>query len=36
VLRVSVSTSETAVGAVVGMGAALGVLNWSVVGVVVT
>jgi PiT family inorganic phosphate transporter len=36
VLRVSVSTSETAVGAVVGMGAALGVLDWSVVGEVVT
>lgn len=36
VLRVSVSTSETAVGAVVGMGAALGVLDWSTVGAVVT
>jgi PiT family inorganic phosphate transporter len=36
VLRVSVGTSQTAVGAVVGMGAALGVLDWSVVGEVVT
>lgn len=36
VLRVSVSTSETAVGAVVGMGAALGVLQWRTVGIVVT
>lgn len=35
-LRVSVSTSETAVGAIVGMGAALGVLNWSILGKVVT
>ncbi|MFB6167614.1 MAG: anion permease [Haloferacaceae archaeon] len=35
VLRVSVSTSETAVVAIVGMGAALGVLDWSTVGVVV-
>ncbi|MFB6072044.1 MAG: anion permease [Halobacterium sp.] len=35
VLKVSVSTSETAVVAVVGMGAALGALDWSVVGVVV-
>ncbi|WP_336036118.1 inorganic phosphate transporter [Halobacterium yunchengense] len=34
--RVSVGTSQTAVGAVVGMGAALGVLDWSVVGEVVT
>ncbi|MFB6136955.1 MAG: anion permease [Halobacteriaceae archaeon] len=33
-LRVSVSTSETAVGAVVGLGAALGVLDWAVVRVV--
>jgi PiT family inorganic phosphate transporter len=36
VLRVSVGTSQTAVGAVVGMGAALGVLDWGVVGEVVT
>lgn len=36
ILRVSVGTSQTAVGAVVGMGAALGVLDWSVVGEVVT
>ncbi|MFB6138521.1 MAG: inorganic phosphate transporter [Halobacteriaceae archaeon] len=35
-LEVSVSTSETAVGSVVGVGAALGVLDWAVVGVVVT
>jgi PiT family inorganic phosphate transporter len=35
VLRVSVSTSETAVVAVAGMGAALGVLNWRTVGLVV-
>ncbi|MFB6136735.1 MAG: anion permease [Halobacteriaceae archaeon] len=35
VLRVSVSTSETAVVAVAGMGAALGVLDWRTVGVVV-
>lgn len=35
VLRVSVSTSETAVVAVAGMGAALGVLNWRTVGIVV-
>ncbi|MFB6099618.1 MAG: anion permease [Salinibacter sp.] len=35
VLRVSVSTSETAVLGVVGMGAALGVLNWETVGTVV-
>ena len=35
VLRVSTSTSQTAVAAVVGMGAALGVLNWRTVGVVV-
>ncbi|WP_227353631.1 inorganic phosphate transporter [Haladaptatus salinisoli] len=34
--EVSVSTSETAVGAVAGMGAAMGVLNWATVGVVVT
>ncbi|WP_435180235.1 anion permease [Halorussus sp. AFM4] len=34
-LKVSVSTSETAVGAVVGMGAALDVLRWETVGVVV-
>lgn len=34
VLRVSTSTSQTAVAAVVGMGAALGVLNWRTVGVV--
>jgi PiT family inorganic phosphate transporter len=32
--EVSVSTSETAVGAVAGMGAAFGVLNWQTVGVV--
>jgi PiT family inorganic phosphate transporter len=36
ILRVSVGTSQTAVGAVVGMGAALGVLDWRVVGEVVT
>lgn len=36
ILRVSVSTSETAVGAIVGMGAALGVLNWEILGKVVT
>ncbi|MFB6250659.1 MAG: anion permease [Halobellus sp.] len=35
VLKVSVSTSETAVVAVVGMGSALGVLDWGTVGVVV-
>ncbi|MFB6270413.1 MAG: anion permease [Halobacterium sp.] len=35
VLKVSVSTSETAVVAVVGMGAALGVVNWETVGVIV-
>ncbi|MFA1609746.1 inorganic phosphate transporter [Halobellus rubicundus] len=35
VLKVSTSTSQTAVAAVVGMGAALGVLNWETVGVVV-
>ena len=35
VLRVSTSTSQTAVAAVVGMGAALGVLDWRTVGVVV-
>ena len=35
VLKVSTSTSQTAVAAVVGMGAALGVLNWRTVGVVV-
>ncbi|MDY6819671.1 MAG: anion permease [Halobacteriales archaeon] len=35
VLKVSVSTSETAVVAVVGMGAALGVLEWRTVGIVV-
>ncbi|MFB6293072.1 MAG: anion permease [Halonotius sp.] len=35
VLKVSVSTSETAVVAVAGMGAALGVLDWRTVGVVV-
>ena len=34
-LRVSVSTSETAVLGVVGMGAALGVLDWETVGTVV-
>ncbi|MDY6780230.1 MAG: anion permease [Halobacteria archaeon] len=34
--EVSVSTSETAVGAVAGLGAALGVLNWETVGVVVS
>lgn len=33
-LRVSTSTSETAVGAVVGMGIALGVLNYATVGLV--
>ncbi|MFA9460898.1 inorganic phosphate transporter [Thiohalorhabdus sp. Cl-TMA] len=33
---VSVSTSETAVGAVAGVGAALGVLNWETLGVVVS
>lgn len=32
--EVSVSTTETAVGAVAGMGAAFGVLNWETVGVV--
>jgi PiT family inorganic phosphate transporter len=32
--EVSVSTSETAVGAVAGMGAAFGVLNWETVGIV--
>lgn len=36
IMRVSASTSETAVGAVVGMGAALGVLNFATVGIVVT
>ena len=35
VLKVSVSTSETAIVAVAGMGAALGVLNWRTVGAVV-
>ena len=35
ILKVSVSTSETAVVAVAGMGAALGVLDWDTVGVVV-
>ncbi|GAB3668560.1 hypothetical protein GCM10028856_13980 [Halopiger thermotolerans] len=35
ILKVSVSTSETAVVAVIGMGAALGVLNWETVGVVI-
>lgn len=35
VLKVSVSTSETAVVAVAGMGAALGVLDWRTVGLVV-
>uniref|UniRef100_A0A7D6GWM3 Inorganic phosphate transporter n=2 Tax=Natrinema zhouii TaxID=1710539 RepID=A0A7D6GWM3_9EURY len=35
VLKVSTSTSITAVAAVVGMGAALGVLDWRTVGVVV-
>lgn len=35
VLRVSTSTSQTAVAAVVGMGAALDVLDWHTVGVVV-
>lgn len=34
VLRVSTSTSQTAVAAVVGMGAALGVLDWRTVGIV--
>lgn len=34
--EVSVSTSETAVGAVAGMGAATGILDWETVGVVVT
>lgn len=36
VMKVSVSTSETAVGAIVGMGAALGVLDWGVVATVVS
>jgi PiT family inorganic phosphate transporter len=36
VMRVSVSTSETAVGAVIGMGVALGVIEWEIVGIVVT
>ncbi|MFC6729722.1 anion permease [Natronoarchaeum mannanilyticum] len=35
VLKVSTSTSQTAVAAVVGMGAALGALDWETVGVVV-
>ena len=35
VLKVSTSTSQAAVAAVVGMGAALGVLNWRTVGIVV-
>ncbi len=35
VLKVSTSTSMTAVATVVGMGAALGVLNWETVGIVV-
>jgi PiT family inorganic phosphate transporter len=34
--EVSVSTSETAVGAIAGMGAALNVLQWDTVGVIVT
>lgn len=34
--EISVSTSETAVGAVAGLGAAFGVLNWETVGVVVS
>lgn len=34
--EVSVSTSETAVGAVAGLGAAMGVLDWGTVGVVVS
>lgn len=34
VLKVSTSTSQTAVAAVVGMGAALGVLDWQTVGIV--
>jgi len=34
VLKVSTSTSQTAVAAVVGMGAALGVLDWRTVGLV--
>lgn len=34
VLKVSTSTSQTAVAAVVGMGAALGVLDWRTVGIV--
>ncbi len=32
ILKVSVSTSQTAVGAIVGMGAAIGVLDWSLLG----
>ncbi|MFB6145869.1 MAG: anion permease [Candidatus Nanohaloarchaea archaeon] len=36
ILKVSVSTSETAVGAIIGMGAALGVLNWDTVGLIFT
>jgi PiT family inorganic phosphate transporter len=36
ILEVSVSTSETAVGAVAGLGAALNVLNWETVGVVIS
>lgn len=36
VLKVSTSTSQTAVAAVVGMGAALGELNWRTVGIVGT
>lgn len=35
VLKVSTSTSMTAVASVVGMGSALGVLNWDTVGIVV-
>ena len=35
-LKVSTSTSQTAVVAVVGMGAAIGALDWAVVGIVVT
>lgn len=35
-MGVSTGTSQTAVGAIVGMGAALGVLNWQTVGEVVT
>jgi PiT family inorganic phosphate transporter len=36
ILKVSVSTSETAVGAVAGLGAALNVLDWGTVGTVIS